>query len=89
MPIQVFSQGRQTICQQLHPLVLQPILQVKQGKKMLKKWRKLKKLEEIKRDTFSSLEELEEQISSVIPMGVIKVRGDEHILLESITRIYY
>ena len=40
----------------------------------------IKKLEEIKRDTFSSLQELEEKISSVIPMDVIKLRGDEHIL---------
>ena len=39
----------------------------------------IKKLEEIKRDTFSSLQELEEKIS-VIPMDVIKLRGDEHIL---------
>ena len=48
----------------------------------------IKKLEKIKRDTFSSLEELEEKISSVIQMDVIKVRGDEQILFLSLESSY-
>ena len=61
--------------------MLQPIFQVKKGKKNVEKMEAIKKLEEIKRNTFSSLQELEEKISSVIPMDVIKLRGDEHICL--------
>ena len=73
MPIQVFGQDRQTIYQQLHSPSVTTHFLSEARQNNVEKMEEIKKLEEIKRDTFSSLEELEEKISSVMPMDVIKV----------------
>ena len=53
--VQVFGQDLQNIHQQLHPLVLQTHFSSEARQKNVEKMEAIKKLEEIKRDTFSSL----------------------------------